>query len=429
MAAPIPTMTLDQVANALTENSLADIAKHLPTTSLGGVQTILQAVRSHLGMDVAFVSEFVGRDRYFRHVDAKPGGRPAPLAAGDSMPISDGYCLRVVQGTLPELIVDTADVPGALALPETTTLPIGSHISVPIRLSDGHVYGTFCCFSYRADRTLNDRDLHFMRAFAEVAAYQIESDLELGARRSEIANRIDGVVHDGLPAIVYQPTVDLNSMRIVSLECLARFDVDPRRGPAEWFAEANVIGKAATLEMQSIRNAVREIVRLGIPSTMKINLNASAQTIADHDLRDVLGGFPLERVVLELTEHDHVADYAPLIRALRPLREGGMRVAIDDAGAGYSSMSHILNINPDFIKLDISLTQRIDADRKRRALAAALIEFGRQTQCEIVAEGVETRDELETLRGLGVQMAQGYFISPPVAIDRVHALIQSFPGR
>ena len=422
-------MNLDQVAANLTESSLSDIAKHLPVSTIGGVQTLLHAVSAHLGMDVAFVSELIGRDRYFRNVDAKPSARPSPLAVGDSMPLSDGYCLRVVQGTLPELIPDTADVPAAMALPDTTQLPIGAHLSVPIRLSDGHVYGTFCCFSYRADRTLTERDLGFMRAFAEVTAYQIESDLELGALRAEMTDRIQGVLDSGLPAMVYQPTVDLHTMRVMTIECLARFDVDPRRGPTEWFAEANLIGKSAELEMQAIRNAIREIARADLPPTLSINLNASAQTIVHRDLRDALGAFPLERVVLELTEHDHVADYAPLTRALMPLRQGGMRVAIDDAGAGYSSMSHILNINPDIIKLDISLTQRIDADRKRRALAAALIEFGRQTQCEIVAEGVETRDELETLRGLGVQVAQGYFISPPVSIDRVGALIKSFPGR
>jgi EAL domain-containing protein (putative c-di-GMP-specific phosphodiesterase class I) len=422
-------MELDHVAADLTQFSFTDLAKQLPTSTIGGVQTILQAVRSHLGMDVAFVSEFVGRVRYFRNVDAKPDGRPSPLNVGDSMLLSDGYCKRVVEGTLPELIPDTAAVPGAMALPDTTALPIGSHLSVPIRLSDGHVYGTFCCFSYTADRTLNERDLGFMRAFAEVAAYHIESDLDAGAMRTEMSNRIQSALDTGLPATVYQPSVDLHSMRVMSLECLARFDVEPRRGPSAWFAEANVVGKAAPLELRAIGNAIREIVQARLPATLTINFNASAQTITDHDLRDTLGGFPLDRVVLELTEHDHVVDYAPLIKALRPLREAGMRVAIDDAGAGYSSMSHILNINPDVIKLDISLTQRIDADRKRRALAAALIEFGRQTQCEIVAEGVETRDELETLRGLGVQMAQGYFISPPVPIDRIDALIKSFPGR
>jgi len=422
-------MDLDHVAADLTQSSFTDIAKQLPSSTIGSVQSILQAARVHLGMDVAFVSEFVGRVRYFRNVDVKSSGRPAPLRVGDSMPLADGYCLRVVEGTLPELIPDTALVPAALALPDTTALPIGSHLSVPIRLSDGHVYGTFCCFSYVADRTLNERDLAFMRAFADVAAYQIESDLDLGAQRLERSLRIQTALDRGLPSMAYQPAVDLHSMRVLSLECLARFDAEPRRGPAEWFAEASGVGKGALLELQSIRNAVREIAAADLPPTLTINLNASAQTVTDHDLRDTLGGFPLDRVVLELTEHDHVADYAPLMKALRPLREAGMRVAIDDAGAGYSSMSHILNISPDVIKLDISLTQRIDADRKRRALAAALIEFGRQTQCEIVAEGVETRDELETLRGLGVQMAQGYFISPPVAIDRVDALIKSFPGR
>ena len=103
----------------------------------------------------------------------------------------------------------------------------------------------------------------------------------------------------------------------------------------------------------------------------------------------------------------------------------GARIAIDDAGAGYSSMAHILNIAPDFIKLDLSITRDIDTDRKRRALAAALIEFGRQSDCEIVAEGVETAAELSELRRLGVQFAQGYYISEPVTNDRLEATLRA----
>jgi EAL domain-containing protein (putative c-di-GMP-specific phosphodiesterase class I) len=94
-----------------------------------------------------------------------------------------------------------------------------------------------------------------------------------------------------------------------------------------------------------------------------------------------------------------------------------VKIAVDDAGSGYASMRHVLNIIPNFIKLDVSLTRNIDSDRMRRALASALIEFGQQADCRIVAEGVETTGEMETLRHLGVHKAQGYFLSHPLPLQ------------
>lgn len=244
-------MTARPPADLITDASLADVARFLPSTTIGGVQTILRSVRSHLGMDVAFVSQFVGRQRYFRNVDSKLD--PAPLHPGDTMDLSEGYCLKVVEGRLPELIPDTHAVPDALSIPETVALPIGAHLSVPIRLRDGHLYGTFCCFSYQANKSLNERDLHFMRAFAEVAAYQIEHDLATGALRNEKVARIDNALAHGAPTIVYQPKVSLDDRRVVGLECLARFDLDPIRGPIDWFTEAIQVDKGGALEMQAIR--------------------------------------------------------------------------------------------------------------------------------------------------------------------------------
>jgi EAL domain-containing protein (putative c-di-GMP-specific phosphodiesterase class I) len=130
----------------------------------------------------------------------------------------------------------------------------------------------------------------------------------------------------------------------------------------------------------------------------------------------------LSRVVLEITEHTTVEDYAKLHEVLRPLRERGMRLSIDDAGAGYSSFRHILRLRPDFIKLDISLTRDIDSDRGRRALAAALIGFARETGAELIAEGVETESELATLRKLGVHKAQGYLLGRPAPFETAQRL-------
>jgi hypothetical protein len=101
------------------------------------VQTILHAARSHLGMDVAFIAEFRGKVRIFHHVHADLG-RP-PLRSGNLSPLTEGYCRRITDGVLPELIADTSKVPAAMALPETHAIPIGAHLSVPIRLPSGRL--------------------------------------------------------------------------------------------------------------------------------------------------------------------------------------------------------------------------------------------------------------------------------------------------
>jgi EAL domain-containing protein (putative c-di-GMP-specific phosphodiesterase class I) len=126
---------------------------------------------------------------------------------------------------------------------------------------------------------------------------------------------------------------------------------------------------------------------------------------------------PPERIVIEITEHTDVDDYEDLLRVLQPLRQRGIRLAIDDAGAGYSSLRHILNLRPDYIKLDIDLIRHIDIDPARRALASALIAFARDTDSTIIAEGVETASEFATLQALGVEQAQGYFLGRPKPLE------------
>jgi len=130
-------------------------------------------------------------------------------------------------------------------------------------------------------------------------------------------------------------------------------------------------------------------------------------------LLDAVGDAPLRRIMIEITEHEPVEDYDALANALAELRARGARIAIDDAGAGFASLRHTLLLSPDTIKLDISLTRGIDADRGKRALARALISFAEEMRMDIVAEGIETERELETLLGLGAQLGQGFFLARP----------------
>lgn len=181
----------DALAKVMTGVKSWENSDALPATAIIGVEKALHAVRSHLGMDVAFVSEFVDNRRYFRHVDSETAR--SPIKAGDTIPLDEGYCKKIVDGKLPELIPDTAAVPEAMAIPATREIPIGSHLSVPLKLADGRVYGTFCCFGFQPDVSLNERDLHTMKAFAELIAYQIDTDTERVRDRAEKTKRIQTV--------------------------------------------------------------------------------------------------------------------------------------------------------------------------------------------------------------------------------------------
>lgn len=134
----------------------------------------LRLIRTHLDMDVAFISEFMGDWRYMHYVDLK---RPdlQPISIGDQISLQDGYCKHIVEGRIPELVADTADVPEAMAIPDTLSMPIGAHMSVPLRLADGRIFGTFCCFSFATRPDLRERDLLALRMVADQVARKIDN--------------------------------------------------------------------------------------------------------------------------------------------------------------------------------------------------------------------------------------------------------------
>ncbi|MFN4097859.1 MAG: EAL domain-containing protein, partial [Sphingomonas sp.] len=322
------------------------------------ISRALQAVRAHLGLQVAYVSEFVGNDSVFRVVDAP--GLEHLAKAGDVHSLDDVYCRHILAGRLPELIPDTADEPIAAAMPITGAVPIGAHVSVPIRLSDGRTYGMFCCLGPFANPSLNPRDLGMMRAFADLAAFEME--------------------------IHYQPIFSLSQGRPAGYEALARISVEPYRSPDKWFDQANRVGMGVAFELFAIDRALQGLSQL--PDHAYLSVNASPATATSAELPDILRRAPLHRVVLEVTEHDRVSDVAILLERLAPLRAEGLKIAVDDAGSGYSGLQQIIQMRPDLVKLDRFLIEDIQHDPGRRALAAGLMMFARDTGSRLIAEGV-----------------------------------------
>jgi PAS domain S-box-containing protein len=215
--------------------------------------------------------------------------------------------------------------------------------------------------------------------------------------------------------IALQPIASLATGRLVGVEALARFR--DGRGPDAWFTEARETGQALALDKTAFLAALDTIDHL--PPDCYLSVNASPEVLTDPHFVQTLADsqVPMERLVVEITEHVMIDRYDHIRAALLPLRERGLRLAIDDTGAGYASFRHVLQLHPDIIKVDRSLVADLATDPARRALISALVLLARELDASVTGEGVETATELTALAALGVDAAQGWLLARPT-IDR-----------
>jgi EAL domain-containing protein (putative c-di-GMP-specific phosphodiesterase class I) len=289
---------------------------------------------------------------------------------------------------------------------------------VPVTLSDGSLYGTFCAAGLTTDKELTKRDEALMGVLAKAAALVIEPQVRAQQRRAEIEGRLAPVVAAGGPLVVLQPIVDLASGARVGAEALSRFPADWGLAPDVVFGEAHSIGAGDQLELLALEQAAAHLERV----SGYVAMNVSPATLLTPACRELLGRLPLERILLELSEHDPVEDYDALTTALVPFRAAGMRLAIDDVGAGFSSLRHIVLTAPDVLKIDRSIVAGLDDDPVLTTLVRSLVDFGRGLHAKVVAEGVETAAEAARLRELGVDLGQGWYFGrpgPPEALTEV----------
>ncbi len=372
------------------------------------IDRILAAVRKHLGAEIAFVSRYLdGGMKQLTHVDSE---LHLPMGPGFIDPRENSYCWHIAEGRLPELIQDVADHPFTGTMAITEFLPVGCHLNTPLRLSDGTLYGSFCCLSRTPDRSLTERDIGVLRAFAALAAEQIEQSLEDDGRRGALEAAIDGVLAERAITIFHQPIVSLADGAVVGAESLARFADAHLRGPDKWFGEAAEIGRGTELELLAIRCALetRSVLEQGI----YLSVNASPATILSGELEPLFADADRDVLVLEVTEHEQVEDFAALRAALQRL-SAHARIAIDDVGAGYSGLRHLVDLKPDLLKLDMSLTRDVHTDAARRALVGAMVSFASEIGGKLIAEGIECAQEQAVLADLGVHYGQGYLFGRP----------------
>ena len=345
-----------------------------------------------------------------QHLEVVESSVPFLFKEGATQRQETTFCQAVLDGKLPAVMPDVKDFPAAMTAARVAAARIRSFVSVPVVLSDGTLYGTFCAAGLTSDKELTKRDKALMEVLAHAASVVIEPGVVERARRDEIERPAAAASsRAGGPIVVLQPIVELATGDRVGAEALSRFPAEWGQAPDVCFAAAHSIGLGDRLELLALERAAEHLATV----SGYLAMNVSPATLVTPECGELLDRLPVERVLLELSEHDPVEDYDALRRMLAPLRQRGMRLAIDDVGAGFSSLRHIVVTTPDVIKLDRSLVDGVTGDPVLRTLVRSLVDFGHGFDATVVAEGVETAADAATLLALDVDLGQGWHFGRP----------------
>lgn len=400
-----------------------------PAERTAAVRRVLALARENLAMDVGYFGTFDDDAQTYEVVEGHgPGGRRVGPPEGGRRPLDETLCWQVVSGRMGSLVPDTRHERVTRGLPPVTEEHVGSYLGVPVH-DDGRLLGMLCLISEEARPDLAAPDLVAMRLFAQVVALELTArrgtDAQERAELEELRQALDPGSHD--PVMVFQPTALITSrlshrpLEVRSVEALSRFSTDPSVPVEHWFDLAWRNGLGVDLELAAIERAFRALPL--IPEPVRLAVNASPETIASSRLRDAIPRDQAHRITLELTEHVVIEDFEALLPGLSRVRATGVSLAIDDLGTGTSNLQHVIELAPELVKVDLSITNGVEHDPRRRALVAALVAFTRDIGVVLVAEGVERDETARELTRLGVQYAQGYWLSRPLPASRLLDLV------
>src|SRR4051794_20203661 len=360
------------------------------------LERVVTLAQRHLGLDVVCI------------VERRPDGvHYCRAAAGNSAAFD-----VVVGGELPGLLVGLSDaiVSGSTPTVVRDTDTDGSertYLAVPLRRSDGTAYGAMLALGAGRRDDLDDRDVRLLSMSADLLLRYLDDQRDLDALRAGISTLISKRRLD----IAAQPIFDLRGGQCIGVEALARF---PKGwGPPDvTFRAADDAGLGVELERLAVQQAWPILEQLRPTQFLTVNLSPVA-AVALAERATAYAELPLSQLVVEITEHTAIDSYAPLRAQLRPLRKLGLRVAVDDAGAGYASLRHVVELRPDFIKVDRDLVHGIADDHARRVAVSAFVLLSLDLNATVIAEGLERPEDLATLQDLGVDAAQGYLLGRP----------------
>ncbi|MGC8635293.1 MAG: EAL domain-containing protein [Candidatus Limnocylindrales bacterium] len=342
---------------------------------------------------------------------APEAGEPIPPL----VPSADADALRGLAAQGP-LRTELARLPGSGA-GAALLAARGAHALLVLPLVDaGRLVGTLLAGERGAPEPLGPDEAAHLRAIGGLAAGIVRRAVadEEAARRRQRERLLAVLATPEHLVPVYQPILDLGTRRVVGYEALARFRVEPLAPPDRWFAQAAAVGLGVELQALAIERERRGAAAAGLPAGTFLSLNVSPRYLPTPAVAAALDGARLDRLVIEVTEEEAVADYGALRHAMAPYLARGARVAVDDAGAGYASMRHVTELRPAFVKLDAALIRGLHDDTARQALVAALVSFSAAIAAVPIAEGVESPADLALLaRTHRPLLAQGYAIGRP----------------
>jgi EAL domain-containing protein (putative c-di-GMP-specific phosphodiesterase class I) len=380
------------------------------------VAGLLRAVRRHLDLDVAFIGAIDEVERRIEYVDSAPESTGI-LSPGMATPLEESYCGHILAGRLPRWLVDPRQHPVSAAMDATYSVPVGTHVGVPIELPDGRTYGTLCCFSHDIEPSLDRTALGALYLVADLAAeylHAIEQTQQERHRRCDLTRRL--LDDPSSIEMVYQPLLALDTMEVVGVEALSRFP-GFEQSPAWFFSEAAACGLGVEMEMVAVRAALADLDR--IPPSVRLSVNVSPETLYADEFYRTIAGVPPDRLVVEVTEHAVVDDYTKMRAASRWLTDHGVRLAIDDVGMGFSGLNRILESSPEELKLDAAVIRDVDTNPLKQSMVEMFCAFGQRAGFAVVAEGIETEAEYEALRRLGAPVGQGYYLWRPAPLEDI----------
>ena len=381
----------------------------LARTAEATVDELLELVRTYARVDVAFVGEFSHGRRIVRFVSGE--GPAATTLVDRSHALGQTYCKLVAERQIPPTVPDVREVPVLRELPITAELDIGCYVGVPIHLSDGTLYGTLCGFAHEPVDELDADLIWLLNVVAETLARRLESPADAFVDVLAVHERIEAVLADpDQLQIVHQPIRVVDSMTAVGFEALSRFPGDAPQPPDVWFADACSIGLGVELELLAVRRALATMGDL--PDDAFLTVNVGGAALRDPRFADLLGAVDPQRLVVELTEGEPGHDVLSPERR-RELHEAGVRLAVDDLGAGFAGLTRLVDLQPEIVKVDRFLIIGVADDPRRSALLSAAMHFCRSTGAVLVAEGVERPEDLATIVELEVPLAQGYLLGRP----------------
>ncbi len=370
---------------------------------------VCATVRSSIGADLVSVM-LIEPGGILRTLASNAADGPAPVMSHEMSPARSAYLVeRARAGPWVEL-------PGEAATPGGDVSDASACTAyAPIQADDGITVGVLLATSagpgYRQRVT---GWLPLVSDFAGVASALLTPHLRAGRVAADARDRLESIIADHRFVSVFQPIVDMGTRRIMGYEALTRFDDEP---PSVVFARAASIGLGVELELACLESSLAAAVDL--PASGWLSLNVSPELVSTGSLRELVER-SARNLILEITERMPITDY-PAMRAAIEQLGPSVRLAIDDAGAGYASLRHIIELKPSVVKLDIGLIRGVDADPARQAMVAGIVHFATEIGCTLVGEGVETIEEARKLADLGVTIGQGFLFARPAPIGELPA--------